>query len=81
MKHPLILLWKQIAAFGNSKAIIMEDEDQKKSTFASSSVENMATGTTEHSSASVGNSFEGNVWFSLQIISNEIIKRQHLYFT
>lgn len=39
----------------------MEDEDPKKSTFASSLVENMAAGTTEHSSASVGNSFEGNV--------------------
>jgi len=39
----------------------VEDEDQKKTTFASSSVEKMATGTTEHSSASVGNSFEGKV--------------------
>jgi len=39
----------------------LEDEDQKKSTFASSFVEKMPTGTTEQSSASVANSFEGKV--------------------
>jgi len=39
----------------------VEDEDQKKSTFASSSVEKRATGTTEQSSASVTDWFEGKV--------------------
>ncbi|BAT96302.1 hypothetical protein LR48_Vigan02g040700 [Vigna angularis] len=64
-----ILALTYLNPFGNSKAIIMEDEDQKKRTSASSSVENMATGTTEHSSASVGNSFEG--------IDMEVRKRDH----
>ncbi|WVY95934.1 hypothetical protein V8G54_028085 [Vigna mungo] len=65
-------------AFGNSKAIIKEDEDQKKSTFASSSVENMATGTTEHSSASVGNSFEVSLVICCQEMKKQGIEENKL---
>ncbi|CAJ1967703.1 unnamed protein product [Sphenostylis stenocarpa] len=54
-----ILALTYLNPFGNSKSIIVEDEDQEKTTFASSSVEKMATGTTEESSASIARSFEG----------------------
>ncbi|KAG2403337.1 Pleiotropic drug resistance protein [Vigna angularis] len=78
-----ILALTYLNPFGNSKAIIMEDEDQKKRTSASSSVENMATGTTEHSSASVGNSFEvyESLVFSAWLrLSNEVNKETRKMF-
>ncbi|XP_014622990.1 pleiotropic drug resistance protein 2 isoform X2 [Glycine max] len=55
-----ILALTYLNPFGNSKSIIVEEEDQKKSTFGSSSVDKMATeATTEKSSTSIANSFEG----------------------
>ncbi|RDX92405.1 Pleiotropic drug resistance protein 2, partial [Mucuna pruriens] len=54
-----ILALTYLNPFANSKSIIVEEEDQQKSTYASSSEEKIATATTEHSSASVSNLFEG----------------------
>ncbi|TKY53483.1 Pleiotropic drug resistance protein 2 [Spatholobus suberectus] len=54
-----ILALTYLNPFGNSKSTIVEKEDQKKSTSASSSVEKMATATTEQKSASIAKLFEG----------------------
>ncbi|KAL2326679.1 hypothetical protein Fmac_025737 [Flemingia macrophylla] len=54
-----ILALTYLSPFGNSRSIAVEEEDQKKSTFASSSVEKLATATTEQSSTSVTKFFEG----------------------
>ncbi|KAK7392996.1 hypothetical protein VNO78_21446 [Psophocarpus tetragonolobus] len=54
-----ILALTYLSPFGSSKSTIVEEEDQKKSTSASPSVENMTAATTDQSSASIVKSFEG----------------------